>query len=219
MNRLTFDPEEDQWKFQPLVPAEMLVLSIIFPCSTFVFFLAGSLSTVTLMMLSSVCCCCCCIFTVFYLSFIAISLSTQQIVPDEEEADVCSRIQTSHQPVCQGCHSDGRALQIQGRCAHARASQDGYREAAGDKEHRARSKRLLCFCVSGRERHASRAGHDSSKRRLTGLLSRSGAQPKPLCGRLAHQGQRRPQVSLLVSLSVKRKRFRVSASLNGIIVD
>lgn len=25
MNRLTFDPEEDQWKFQPLVPAERSV--------------------------------------------------------------------------------------------------------------------------------------------------------------------------------------------------
>lgn len=25
MNRLTFDPEEDQWKFQPLVPADRSV--------------------------------------------------------------------------------------------------------------------------------------------------------------------------------------------------
>ncbi|KAI3364111.1 hypothetical protein L3Q82_010938 [Scortum barcoo] len=28
MNRLTFDPEEDQWKFQPLVPAESLTIDL-----------------------------------------------------------------------------------------------------------------------------------------------------------------------------------------------
>lgn len=34
MNRLTFDPEEDQWRFQPLVPAERSVWAVdvgIFP--------------------------------------------------------------------------------------------------------------------------------------------------------------------------------------------
>lgn len=35
MNRLTFDPEEDQWKFQPLVPAErsvwVLDVGMLFP--------------------------------------------------------------------------------------------------------------------------------------------------------------------------------------------
>lgn len=40
MNRLTFDPEEDQWKFQPLVPAERSVWFLdvgIFPFEPFVF--------------------------------------------------------------------------------------------------------------------------------------------------------------------------------------
>lgn len=42
------------------------------------------------------------------------SVFIQQILADAEKAVVCGRIQTAHQPVRQGCRSDGRPLQIQG---------------------------------------------------------------------------------------------------------
>lgn len=57
---------------------------------------------------------------------------------------------------------------------------------------------FLCIYGAGWEHHVSGARHDSSKRRLTRSLSGGRAEPKSLSGQLAHQGQRRPQVSLLV---------------------
>lgn len=53
--------------------------------------------------------------------------------------------------------------------------------------------------VTGWEHHVPGARHDASQHLVAGTSSRGRAEPKSLSGNLAHQGQRCPQVSLLVS--------------------